>query len=96
MRVIHVLQGLHAAGIEHLALQLIAHSPSGIRGVLLNLEPGAQDLRPAFQACCESGELASTYTPFFVEFAQVSGWPWAVFTPLAPALPQPIVSRPLL
>ena len=45
-------------------------------------------------ASCESGELASTYTPFFVEFAQVSGWPWAVFTPLAPALPQPIVSRP--
>jgi hypothetical protein len=30
MRVIHVLQGLHAAGIEHLALQLIAHSPAAL------------------------------------------------------------------
>ena len=57
MRVIHVLQGLHAAGIEHLALQLIAHSPAGTQGVLLNLDPEAQDLRPAFQRCCEVGQL---------------------------------------
>ena len=57
MRVIHVLQGLHAAGIEHLALQLIAHSPAGTHGVLLNLDPEAQDLRQAFQRCCERGQL---------------------------------------
>ena len=57
MRVIHVLQGLHAAGIEHLALQLIAHSPAGTQGVLLNLDPEAQALRQAFQRCCERGQL---------------------------------------
>ena len=57
MRVIHVLQGLHAAGIEHLSLQLIAHSPAGTQGVLLNLDPEAQALRQAFQRCCERGQL---------------------------------------
>mgnify|MGYP001472638361 CR=1 FL=1 len=57
MRVIHVLQGLHAAGIEHLALQLIAQSPPGVQGVLLNLNPAAQDLRSEFQRSCDLGQL---------------------------------------
>ena len=57
MRVIHVLQGLHAAGIEHLALQLIAHPPSGVQGILLNLDRSAQDLRPAFEREVENGRL---------------------------------------
>ena len=57
MRVIHVLQGLHAAGIEHLALQLIAHPPFGVQGILLNLDRSAQDLRPAFEREVETGRL---------------------------------------
>ena len=57
MRVIHVLQGLHAAGIEHLALQLIIHSPPGVQGVLLNLDPAVDELLPAFQRCCHNGQL---------------------------------------
>ena len=54
MRVLHVLQGLHAAGIEHLALQLIAHSPPRVEATLLNLDPAVQDLRPAFQHLCDA------------------------------------------
>ena len=65
MRVIHVLQGLHAAGIEHLALQLIVHSPAGTQGVLLNLDPQAQALRPAFQRCCERGQLEAILVLLF-------------------------------
>ena len=57
MSVIHVLQGLHAAGIEHLALQLIAHPPFDVQGVLLNLDSSAQDLRPAFEREVEIGHL---------------------------------------
>ena len=49
MRVVHVLQGLHAAGIEHLALQLINHAPAGVENSVLNLDASAQDLRPAFE-----------------------------------------------
>lgn len=49
MRVVHVLQGLHAAGIEHLALQLINHAPAGVENSVLNLDALAQDLRPAFE-----------------------------------------------
>ena len=59
MRVLHVLQGLHAAGIEHLALQLIAHSPPRVEATLLNLDPAVQDLRPAFQHLCVQGQLAT-------------------------------------
>ena len=59
MSVIHVLQGLHAAGIEHLALQLIAHPPFGVQGILLNLDCSAQDLRPAFEREVETGHLSA-------------------------------------
>ena len=38
-KVLHVLWGLHAAGIENLALQLIKHSPKNIECDLLNLDP---------------------------------------------------------
>jgi len=36
MRTIHVLNGLHAAGIESLALQLIRYAPPGVDSELLN------------------------------------------------------------
>jgi glycosyltransferase involved in cell wall biosynthesis len=38
MRVLHVLNGLHAAGIEALALQLIRHAPSDVSSDLLNTD----------------------------------------------------------
>ena len=59
MRVLHVLHGLHAAGIEHLALQLITHSPPSVEATLLNLDPAVQDLRPAFQHLCVQGQFAT-------------------------------------
>lgn len=57
MRVVHVLQGLHAAGIEHLALQLIRHAPAGVESSLLNLDASAQDLLPAFERQRSEGRL---------------------------------------
>ena len=57
MRVIHVLQGLHAAGIEHLALQLIAHRPAGVHCTLLNLDRSVQQLRSAFETQRASAHL---------------------------------------
>ena len=45
-KVLHVLWGLHAAGIENLALQLIKHSPKNIECDLLNLEPSTLDMLP--------------------------------------------------
>lgn len=48
MRVLHVLAGLHAAGIESLALQLIRHAPTGITSELLNADRSAQAMAPAF------------------------------------------------
>ena len=49
-KVLHVLWGLHAAGIENLALQLIKHSPKDVECDLLNLEPSALDMLPEFNA----------------------------------------------
>ena len=57
MRVVHVLQGLHGAGIEHLALQLINHAPAGVENHLLNLDASVQDLRPAFERQCKANKL---------------------------------------
>ena len=97
MRVIHVLQGLHAAGIEHLALQLIAHSPSGIGGVLLNLDPEVQDLRPAFQACCERGQLETILDRKGVDGLGLAMTCWRVFRRQQPqALVIYAFSRPML
>lgn len=48
MKVLHVLNGLPAAGIEHLALQLVRHAPAGVHGELLNLDAGQRQLEPAF------------------------------------------------
>lgn len=50
MRLLHVLSGLHAAGIEALALQLIAHSPPGVQAELLNTNCQAQEQAGAFAA----------------------------------------------
>lgn len=68
MRVIHVLQGLHAAGIEHLALQLIAHPPAGVQGTLLNLDRSAQDMRVAFEREIQNGHLRE-----IIEFPPLDG-----------------------
>ena len=55
MRVLHVLAGLHSAGIEALALQLIAHSPQGVQAELLNANSQAQDQVAAFAELQRSG-----------------------------------------
>jgi len=49
MRVLHVLSGLYAGGIEALALQLIAHSPSYLQAELLNTNSLVQEQLSAFQ-----------------------------------------------
>jgi glycosyltransferase involved in cell wall biosynthesis len=48
VKVLHVLNGLPAAGIEHLALQLVRHAPAGVTGELLNLDASQRELEPAF------------------------------------------------
>jgi len=48
VKVLHVLNGLHAAGIESLALQLISHAPPAVQAELLNLDGAVRDLEPAF------------------------------------------------
>ena len=48
MKVLHVLNGLPAAGIENLALQLVRHAPAGVTGELLNLDASQRELEPAF------------------------------------------------
>ena len=61
MRILHVLSGLHAAGIEALALQLIAHSPSGVHNELLNADRAAQDQVPAFGELQRNGKLTALH-----------------------------------
>ena len=54
MRVLHVLNGLHAAGIEALALQLIAHSPAAVQAAQARIKP---HLPPGWRpGLCASGE----------------------------------------
>ena len=60
-KVLHVLWGLHAAGIENLALQLIKHSPKNIECDLLNLEPSTLDMLPEFNALINKGRLGSIF-----------------------------------
>ena len=97
MRVIHVLQGLHAAGIEHLALQLIAYSPAGTQGVLLNLDPEAQALRAAFQRCCERGQLETILDRNGRDGLGLAMTCWRVFRRQRPqALVLYAFSRPML
>lgn len=50
MRVLHVLPGLQAGGIEQLALQIIRQAPAGPSQLLLNTDRRQQQLRPAFAA----------------------------------------------
>jgi len=61
MRLLHVLIGLHAAGIERLAEQLIAHAPAGHQHELLNLDPAERSLAPAFAALQASGRLQAQH-----------------------------------
>ena len=50
-----MLNGLHAAGIEALALQLIVHSPEAVQAELLNANRLAQEQAPAFAELQRSG-----------------------------------------
>lgn len=61
MRVLHVLCGLHAAGIEALALQLICHAPAGVHGELLNADRSEQTMAQAFQQLLVNGQLAEIH-----------------------------------
>ena len=61
MRVLHVLNGLHAAGIEALALQLIAHSPAAVQAELLNTNRQSQAQTAAFAELQRSGKLAAIH-----------------------------------
>ena len=61
MLVLHVLSGLHAAGIEALALQLIRHAPTGVRGELLNADRNQQTMAPAFQQVLDAGQLTAIH-----------------------------------
>lgn len=57
MRVVHVLSGLHVAGIEQLALQLISHTPPFITSSLLNLDASIQEFREALIKSSPSNNL---------------------------------------
>lgn len=61
MKVLHVLNGLHAAGIESMALQLIRHAPPGVRSELLNADRSEQVQAPVFQELLDSGLLAALH-----------------------------------
>ena len=61
MRILHVLSGLHAAGIEALALQLIAHSPPGVQAELLNTNRQAQEQAAAFAELQRNGKLTALH-----------------------------------
>jgi len=61
MRILHVLSGLHAAGIEALALQLIAHSPSGVHNELLNADRAAHEQALSFAELQRNGKLAAIH-----------------------------------
>jgi glycosyltransferase involved in cell wall biosynthesis len=47
----HVLNGLQFGGTENLCLQLIKHSPAGVRHVLFNLNPHRVEMQSVFMRC---------------------------------------------
>jgi len=59
--VIHVLNGLDVGGVEHLALQLLHHSPNHLEHVLVNLNPESVDMLPQFQAIPQLKIVNQTY-----------------------------------
>lgn len=61
MKVLHVLSGLHAAGIEALALQLIAHGPAGVKAELLNADDQAQEQSGPFTELLHAGRLTAIH-----------------------------------
>lgn len=61
MRILHVLNGLHAAGIEALALQLIRHAPAGVLSELLNADSSVQEMAPAFEQLQWEGALQALH-----------------------------------
>jgi glycosyltransferase involved in cell wall biosynthesis len=61
--ILHVLSGLHTAGIEQLALQLIRHSSAHAPPHLLNTDAAQQQLRPAFLELPLEPPLAITDWP---------------------------------
>jgi glycosyltransferase involved in cell wall biosynthesis len=61
MRVLHVLSGLYAGGIEALALQLITNSPEGVEAELLNIDRRVQEQADAFAALQSSGRLTAIH-----------------------------------
>ncbi len=61
MRLLHVLGGLHAAGIESLALQLIRHAPSGVKCELLNADHSVLATGPAFEELKAEGHLLALH-----------------------------------
>ena len=61
-KIVHVLWGLHAAGIENLALQLAANQPANVQSTLLNLDPFVLELLPAFRRLVEQGKLLKIHS----------------------------------
>jgi glycosyltransferase involved in cell wall biosynthesis len=61
VRVLHVLNGFHAAGIEALALQLIVNSPAAVQAELLNANRQAQEQAPAFAELQRRDNLAAIH-----------------------------------
>lgn len=61
MRVLHVLNGLHAAGIEALALQMIHHAPAGVLSELLNSDCSQESMAQAFEELVDRGKLAGIH-----------------------------------
>lgn len=61
MRVLHVLSGLYAAGIESLALQMVRHAPIGVDNELLNTDSAIQALAPAVDELLAAGRLQAVH-----------------------------------
>jgi glycosyltransferase involved in cell wall biosynthesis len=61
MRILHVLSGFHAAGIEALALQLIRNTPQGMQSELLNCDLRQQVQAPAFQSLLDYDQLVAIH-----------------------------------
>ena len=60
-KVLHILSGFHAAGIENLALQLIRSTPNHFASYLLNIDPSSTNLLPTFQQLISAGNLQAIY-----------------------------------